>query len=280
MKGKNFCSSHREYNQTIIELWEEWLPDRILQSTVLAVPFHMKQDFPGTYNSFCTQNPVSLLMRIFWEQPCHCFQERSPLSVHYIHPQFPLFGVGWVSGALLYLSGGSVQFPTGMLESRASLLMLCQCCKPRLPSASLGSAAQNCCSPHLCHCWEWGLVHKEMERNGGGFPRPTTGHWLCPPGNLLSGDQLVLLCLSLELCLWLHLLHGRPLPFAGTSQVWSTQAKPLGSGWRWGGLNGNGPWASHLLHIHPYISITINKPLQKEEENWPFNKSPLFTQSC
>lgn len=28
-----------------------------------------------------------------------------------------------------------------------------------------------------------------------------------------------------------------------------------------------------------YISIPINKPLQKEEENWAFNKSPLFTQS-
>lgn len=31
----------------------------------------------------------------------------------------------------------------------------------------------------------------------------------------------------------------------------------------------------------PYISIPINKPLQKEgEENWVFNKSPLFTWSC
>lgn len=67
----------------IIELWEEWLPDRILQSTVLAVPFHMKQEFPGTYDfPFCTQNPVSLLVRIFWEQPCHFLQDRSPLFVH------------------------------------------------------------------------------------------------------------------------------------------------------------------------------------------------------
>lgn len=133
----------------------------------------MTQEFRGTHDfPFCTQNLMSLLMRIFWEQPCHCSQDKSPLSVHYIHPQFPLFGVGWVSGALLYLPGGSVQFPTGMLESRASLLMLCWCCKPRLPSASLGCAAQHCCSPHLCCCWALTLVHKDMEGNEEASPGP------------------------------------------------------------------------------------------------------------
>lgn len=137
----------------------------------------MRQEFPETYDfPFCTQNPVSLLGRIFREEPCRCLQDKSPLSVHYIHSEFPLLGVGWVSGAPLYLPGGSVRFPMGMLESRASLLMLHWCCKPRLPSASLGSAAQHCCTPHLCHCWAWALVHKDMEGNGGGFPRPTTGH--------------------------------------------------------------------------------------------------------
>lgn len=107
----------------------------------------MKPEFPGTYDfPFCTQNPVSLLVTIFWEQPCHCLQDRSPLFVHYIHLQFPLFRLGWVSDALPYLPGGSAQFPTGMLESRAWLPMLCQRCKPRLPSASLGSAAQHSCT--------------------------------------------------------------------------------------------------------------------------------------
>lgn len=180
----------------------------------------MKPEFPGTYYfPFYTQNPVSLLVRIFWEQPCHCLQDKSPLSVHYIHPQFPIFEVGWVSGAFLYLPGGSVRFPKGMLESRASLLMLCRCCKPRLPSASLASAAQLCCTPHLC--WAWALGHKEMEGNGGDFPRPWQGSECalletCSVRTDLCSSACHWTCTFGRPC---HLLHGRPLPLAGTSQV-------------------------------------------------------------
>lgn len=42
------------------------------------------------------------------------------------------------------------------------------------------------------HCWG----------NGGGFLGPTAVWGMCPSGNLLSGNQLVLLCFSLELCFW------------------------------------------------------------------------------
>lgn len=127
------------------------------------------------------------------------------------------------------------------------------------------------------------LVHKEMEGNGGDFPRSTTDtECALPPGNLLSGDQRVLLCLSLELCLLktLHLLHGRPLPLAGTSQVSSTLAKSLGLGEGEEGWMGMGHELATCYTFTSCISIPINKPLQKEEENWAFNKSPLFTQNC
>lgn len=132
----------------------------------------------------------------------------------------------------------------------------CRCCAgaanqgcPLPPWAVQHSSAAAPTSAAAGH-WPWCTrTWRAMRR----LPQAHNGHWMCSPGNLLGGDRLVFLCLSLELCLLqsLHLLHGRPLPLAGTSQVSPTQAKPLGSGWRWGGLTDNGPRASHLLCIHP-----------------------------
>ena len=132
----------------------------------------------------------------------------------------------------------------------------------------------------------------------GGFPGPVAGRPMCPPANVLSGDRLVLVCLWLALCLW---QLSRPNPASaswlapslswdspGLKMPWLTEAKSLAFGWRWGGLSGNGPWASpssclitHSLLTSPFQLVNLDKNLVLQgEENWAFNTSPLFSQSC
>lgn len=191
-------------------------------------------------------------------------------------------------------------FPAAMLDRRASL-----------PSAALMPLTKTALYLlELCSTW---LLHLHActateHSSGGTRGAPLLGVWRRlhqahgRPTNVPSwkpaewGPASALLPLSgaapsaaqwgkSRLCFMAPSL-SRDIP--SLRMPWLTKAKPLVLGNRWGGLNGNRPWAScslclvmHSPLTSPFQLMSLYKNLSLQgEENWAFSISPPFSQSC